>query len=347
MFKARWAALIAVSAVTALAACSAEPGQQPVDDNHAGYESFEELVEAAQAEGSVKIYTSLLEPDMNRLVESFESEYGIQVEALRLGGGDALVRFDSESEARAPSADVLIVAEAAYFSSAIDNGYIVPLDDLGVRDFVPEYPEELLVPEMGTAVVQIASSGWVYNTDLVTPEEIPSTWEGLLDPKWTGQLLNTPGDANLNALLTLQLLSDEYGIEFLSEISDQVGRTYPNLVPMHEAVAAGEGLLGLTSVEFFVDSLASGGAPLGFVSIAPTYFPIHTFGVASAAENPAAARLLATYLLSEDGVRTIATGTGVYSPYDTELIPPSFMVPSTADIERAESNREELVSAYR
>lgn len=307
------------------------------------FESLEELVAAAEEEGTVRLYTSLLEPDLVKLLEGFESEYDIKVEDVRLGGSDAMNRFESESEAQAPTADILVVNDTTYFAGATERGTVTPLEDTGVLPLVPDFPEDMLLEEQGTAVLTVTNSGLVYNTEEVSADEVPKTWDELLDPQWAGEILAVTPDASLANVLTWHTVSEGQDEGFLEELSGQIGREYPNLVPMHESLAAGEGSLAVPSPEFYVAAQAAQGQPLAFQPLSPMYYPAQALGVAASAENPAAARLLTHYLLSEEGVETIAGGQGVFSPYD-ENVPDDFWVPSVEEIEDIQSRQDEIVS---
>jgi iron(III) transport system substrate-binding protein len=334
----------AVLALSLVGCAGSGQGATPPEAFKVG--TMEELVTAAKAEGEVLLYTTLTEPDVAQLTQDFEAKYGIKVNTMRLGSNDAITRFDSESQAKAPSADLLLVAESRYFADGVEKGYVVPIEESGVLDLVPDYPKEFLVPDAGTAIVNVTNAGWVYNTDKVSKDELPKSWEDLLDPRWTGKLVGPPASDEINNLMTLSLVADQHGEEFLSKVHSQLKREYPDLVPMHEAVASGEGEIGLQSIEFFVDALAAGGAPLGFVSVPPGYYPIHALGVAAEAKHPAASRLLAEYLLSEEGSESVATGVGVYTPYD-EGIPTDFKVPTIEKINEVEANKDAIQKAYK
>lgn len=338
--------IVTASLALILAGCAA-PSQgsaTPTEAFEVG--TLEQLVEQAQEEGEVTIYTTLTEPDVTALTADFEAKYGVKINALRLGSNDAITRFDSESSAQASSADLLLVAETRYFADGVERGYVTPLEETGVLELVPDYPEEFLVPDASTAIVNVTNAGWVYNTNNVSEDELPETWEDLLDERWTGKLVGPPATDEINNLMTLSLVADEYGEEFLTQVHGQLKREYPDLVPMHEAVASGEGDIGLQSIEFFVDALAAGGAPLGFHSVPPGYYPIHALGVAANATNPAAARLLAQYLLSAEGAESVAKGVGVYTPYDTG-VPEDFEIPTIDQVNKVEDNKEKIQNAYR
>ena len=342
------APLAGAALVLSLTACGggAETTAAEAPAAQEDYGSLEDLVAAAQEEGELLLYTTLTEPDVEMLTQDFQEAYGIEVKTLRLGSNDAITRFDSESEAKAPSADLMLVAETRYFADGIQRGYITPLEDTGILDLLPDFPEEFLVPDAGTAVVNVTNAGWVYNTEQVSEDELPDSWEDLLDPRWEGKLVGPPASDEINNLITLSMVADQHGEEFLTDLHGQLLREYPDLAPMHEAVATGEGHIGLQSIEFFVEALAAEGAPLGFASVPPAYFPVHALGVASNAQHPAAARLLGHYLLSEEGSASVASGVGVYTPYDDD-VPEDFTVPTIEEIDSIVENKASIQNAYR
>ncbi|MET7541422.1 extracellular solute-binding protein [Streptomyces sp. NPDC005507] len=339
----RRSVLLATAALAATAACGSREARKTADELK--FSTLGELRDAAKKEGSVVVYTQLTEPDVKRLSAGFENKYGIPVKSLRLGGTTAKTRFESETQAGSPSADVLVLSESRYFGTATRNGHIVPLERTQVLPLVPGFPKNMLVEHDRTAVIQVSRPGCVYNTERVKKSELPRSWKALLDPRWKGKLTTVSPGNSLGNLLQLDLLRDTYGLGFLHQLRPQLGRLYSSMVPMHEAIASGEALLGFESVEFFVHAMATEGSPLGFLSMPPAYYPIVTPGVASAAPHPAAARLLTHYLLTPEGARTIATGVGVFSPYDQDKIPSDFKVQTDGQVDAAQRRTKEITDA--
>lgn len=328
-----------------LAACGSAPAAEnrEVED----YGSLDELVAAAEEEGSVLVYADLFENDTIALEEAFEKEYpGIDLQIQRLGGTDAITRFEEETEAGAPTADVITVAQADYYPEAIDRGTIVSLRDTGVLEFVPNYPEEYILDDFGTALTQAIEAGFAYNTAKVPADKVPTTWEDLLDPFWKGKVLTLDFDGtNVNQLVTYARVADEYGTDFIADLADQLGAPQGDLVPMHEAIAAGEGgYLTLMSLGFLVEGMKAQGAPVDFAPVPPSYWPIHGFGVSAQAQHPAAARLLAQFMLTPEGGDALNTGPGSFSAYDD--MPDSFAPPTLQEIKDAKARKDELVDAF-
>ncbi|MDK1361679.1 extracellular solute-binding protein [Arthrobacter sp. zg-Y1219] len=337
----------AFAASLLLTACGGQAASSPPSEPVGPVTDLDSLVEAAEAEGEVLLYTALTEGDMNSLVEAFEAKYDIEVQALRLGGTDAATRFDTETSANAPSADILALADSRYVGDAVGSGALVNMEETGLYDLLDEVPEHLKSPDGGFSISQIVLSGVAYNTENVSSTDVPGSWEDLLDSRWTGKLVGTSPDASVNNLVVWGQLYDTYGADFVSELGAQVARTYPNMVPQHEALSAGDGDLALQSAQFFIEGQKQEGKPLEFVHLSPSVYPVIATGVSERAQHPNAARLLAHFMMTEEGTRTVTDpAVGSFSPYDDHLIPEDFAIISAEDFERYEGMRDEIMEAF-
>lgn len=322
----------------ALAGCGGAPSAAPATAAVATG-SMEELAAAAKAERGLTLYTGMLQPDIDSMAEGFKAKYGLDLNVVRLGGADGMNRFDAESAGGGKTADIAIFADPAYFGAASKNGYTVPIKETGVLDLVPNYPSQYVIDDYETAILQIAIGGWAYNPQKVSADELPTSWEDVADSRWAGRLGAVPGDQNLNSLLTWQMVEKEYGDDFFDKVRPNVKRVYPTLVPMLEAVAAGEVDLALAAAEVMVLGMKAKGANIEFLRMSPTYYPTLTWGISTRAENPNSARLLAAHLMSEEGIATV-NGPGAVSPYATDLIPADFTVATQEEVASANAKRE-------
>ncbi|AMB39202.1 MULTISPECIES: extracellular solute-binding protein [Paenarthrobacter] len=339
----------AVAATFLLAGCGAPQDQGAAAAAAANQKvsNLDSLIESAKKEGSLLIYTSLTEPDMKAMTAGFTEKYGIQVQALRLGGNDAATRFDTETSANAPSADLLVLADPLYVGDLTSSGKAVKMEDTGLYDLLDTIPKHLKAPEIGTAVVQIVNAGIAYNTNSVKPEDVPKSWEDLLDPKWKGKLINTPVDSSVNNLVMWGQLYDKYGADYVKKMGAQTSRTYPNLVPLHEALAAGDGEIALQSGQFYVEGLKKAGKPVGFANLSPSVYPVNVLGISARAKNPYTARLFSYYLMTKEGGKTITNpATGSYSAWDEDKIPADFKIVTKEQKDRYNGMKKEIMDAY-
>ena len=143
------------------------------------------LVEGAKKEGKIIFYTGLIVDQVVRpLKDAFEKEYPyLQVDFFRGNSENIAQRVILEYQAKRYDVDVISGSAA---SNIIQKaGYIQPF-------FTPhfaEYPPELKDPKgfWGSTNVYFMTLG--YNTRNVKPNELPKTYEDLLNPRWKGQMM--------------------------------------------------------------------------------------------------------------------------------------------------------------
>src|SRR5690606_8934936 len=102
------------------------------------------LLEEAKAEGSVTLYSSVEEAATNAFAQSFTQKYGIPVNVVRLTSAQLTQRFSAESEAGASAADAILISRTGFTQAAVDEGWLVPLDEADLPDFPGELGEEFV-----------------------------------------------------------------------------------------------------------------------------------------------------------------------------------------------------------
>lgn len=340
-------ALLTVAALT-LSACSGgsddggDQGGAAVDTS-----SLDALIAAAQAEGKVSLYGEIQEPDLERFAAGFKEKYGITVETLRLGGNSLAQRFDAESQAGSNTADALIGVDLEFFKDVGEQGLLVPFTDSGVEPLLEGYPDEFSFTEFGVPLLQTIATGFIYNTGAVEASEIPKTWEELVtSDRWAGKYCSVDPSTAASVVQFFSVVRAQESDDVLTDFGENVGRWYPNIVAMNEAVAVGECELGINSAQFFVEGMkAAADAPVEFAAGPSTIHPIVTTAVASGAKNPNAARLFMHYILSEEGNRLLNSPEGgSFGPWDAELMAPDFWVPSSEDFQAWRAEGPEILS---
>ena len=145
---------------------------------------LDDLYAAAKQEGKIVVYTGRTVTAMQILSKAFSEKYpGVEVDFFRAGLSQVMERFSTESAAGKHSADVvdLVVRRS---KEAHSKGLVTPYTPPALAN----YPANMQV-EGGIYVpyaLHLGSFAW--NTDLVSAEDVPQTWEDLLDPKWKGKL---------------------------------------------------------------------------------------------------------------------------------------------------------------
>lgn len=282
------------------------------------------LYEAAQDEDTMVWYCSTSAPVCQSVNDAFLAKYpGVDAEVVRLVSSDISARFAAEIEAGSPTADAIYTADYAFLIDAIEQGWTQPLAETGLPTFI-DYPDEWYSTQLGSP---LAAKGYSigYNTDLVSEDEVPTSFEDLLDPKWANQIISANPSASLGILSGYGLLANHYGDELLTSLVQDQGMEFVSggMAPTTERLGAGE-----AKIEFILGAnIAFGaiesGAPVNYVY--PEVTAGNPFGGALRAEpaNPNTAKLFVNYLFSEEGENVLyANDPGAY----TRWLTPDFTV---------------------
>lgn len=298
----------------ALGACSSgEPEQVEVPNTLQG------LIEAAQDEGSLSVYGATAPAVLDRVTQAFEDKYGIAVETVRMSSSNLYTRFATEAQAGQPGADAVLPTFGERDASVLtEDELITPLQDAGIPGYPDDYPEESQIPEYGAAAVNYVQNGLAYNSDLVKPGDIPTSWADLADPKWKGQIVAAYPNSSPNTLNLFNFLLDTQGPEFLESLKANEIRFVDGANPAIQAVAAGEASLALPGNAPFILPLKDEGAPIDYQPLTETSGLRIGALIAAKAEHPNAARLFMHYVLSEEGAEMFLGEPGTTSPHDVE-----------------------------
>lgn len=247
----------------------------------------------AEEEGSVVVYTTIPEPQEDRMVEAFNKKYpDIKVTVVR-GAAELPERIAAETKSGSDGADVFTFSDPAWFTK--NEKDVIDLAGPSAE----AWPDEYWAKEGKAAISTMAPFGMiVWNTEKF-PEGF-KTWEDLLDPSVKGQL-GTRSDMSAAYVGFLDFAEQNLGADYLEKLAAQKPKFYPSAVPMVQAVASGE--IGVTnlSVPVIVSSLQESGAPIEAIVPEPGYGISFATGVLENAHRPYAACLYADFVLSEEG----------------------------------------------
>ena len=143
-----------------------------------------DLVAAARREGRVR-FTSALEPrEVVDLIAAFKAAYpGIEVTYSRTGVGDD-ERILLARQAGIHEYDLLSVTNEVYSSYVEANA-------LEAFPWTQTFGTEPQIVKPDNTLVAVGNqlAGIAYNTNLVPPNQVPSTWDSCADPAFAGKKL--------------------------------------------------------------------------------------------------------------------------------------------------------------
>jgi len=252
-----------------------------------------ELIKAAEKEGTVAWVGVINEKEASPFVKAFEKKYPkIKVEFERQHGGQAMERLIREYHSGHIQHDVVqIHPDSLHEFIKIDAIEKVDWASLGVL------PDIILRDNRFVGIFE-GPYCIVYNRNLIKPEEAPKSWDDLLDPKWKGKLVT---DTRPSGFLRL---TSVWGREKTLDYLRKLARNKPIFVrgqtKAATLMAAGDYMLSAPMyLQSYVIVGEKKGGPLGFnlPNPLPTYFL--NYGIIKGAKHPNAGKLLLSWLGSE------------------------------------------------
>ncbi|MEN3365226.1 MAG: iron(III) transport system substrate-binding protein [Burkholderiales bacterium] len=261
---------------------------------YTGADRQQRLIEGAKKEGELMIYTSAPVDDMAVLTQAFEKKYGIKVKLWRAGSEKVLQR--AVTEARANRFDVdIIETNGPELESMHREKLLQEVKSPYLADLIPQ----AILPHKEWIGTRLNIFAMAYNTKMVKKEDIPKTYQDLLNPKWKGKLGIEAEDADWFAGVIAEL-GEEKGLKLFRDIvatnglSVRKGHTL-----LTNLVASGEVPMALTVYNYKAEQLKQKGAPLDWFTIAPAIARPNGVGAAKRAKNPHAAVLFFDFMLSD------------------------------------------------
>lgn len=261
-----------------------------------GADRAERLVSEARREQQVMLYSTLTVADGRALAAAFERKYGVKVVHWRASAEKIVSRAVAEARARRHEVDVLETSasqmEALYRERLLEEFHSPALRDLVAAAF-PRAHRHYVASRFVMFVMG-------YNTRLVKPDEVPSTYEDLLHPRWAGRIAIEATDVLWFAAVT-RAMGEEKGLAYFRRLAAMKPEMRSSHILTAQLVAAGEVPLFLTAYNNNMEVLKLKGAPVDWKPLQPAFGVAAAIGVARHAPRPHAALLFAEFVLSQEG----------------------------------------------
>lgn len=277
---------------------------------------------AAAEETTLVIYSGRSEELVGPLITQFETESGIEV-SVRYGGTTEMAAAILEEGGNSP-ADVFFAQDAGALGALAGAGRLRPL------------PEDLL--GLVNPPYRDATGRWVgvtgrsrvvvYNSEVLTENDLPDSILDYTDPKWMGRIGWAPTNGSFQAFVTALRVThgEEAARDWLEGIQANAPKNFSGNTPILEAVASGEVDVGFVNHYYLFRKLDEQGKSFparnyfftngdigGLVNVAGA-------GILDSAAHPAAAETFIRFLLSEAGQSYFRDQTHEY-PLNREVAP--------------------------
>jgi ABC-type Fe3+ transport system substrate-binding protein len=188
------------------------PATGPAGTGPTGEVDLDSVCAAGAEEGQLVLWHNLLDPPS--IIDPWSERYpGMEVEYLDMRPDDAAQRVLTEAAAGQVTPDML--------TGEIDH--VLPLferDLTGSPDWTALGIAEDLITETGFVRTDRISGGIAYNTDMAGPEDLPDTWDELIDEQYRGQLVVDPRGVPFNRLAPVW--GADRTIEYVTELMEVV-----------------------------------------------------------------------------------------------------------------------------
>lgn len=277
---------LAVLSLLALSACAMAEGSAAVQE---------------APKGRVVLYASMQEAQLQALEQAFEAKYpDVDMEYCFAGGGKLVERMTEEARDGGQIAgDLVWLGDPSDFEAFKLNGWLQPY----VSPETEHIAEEYIDPEGYFTAARLVSMGIAWNTDLVDESAAPRTWNDLLDPAWSDQIVMTdPSQASTTKYwVAVMMQSPRYGADFFEKLKANGVALESGSTETHNRVADGSFRIGIC-LDYVSANLNAEGAPIQFhyteEDIVTMTSPIAMIKGCANEEN---ARLLMDFILSREG----------------------------------------------
>lgn len=280
----------------------------------------------------VVLYTSCDDDLLRALITAFEEETGIDV--LEVGDTEATKTVGLYArlveEQAAPRADVWWSNEPFYTARLAAQGLLEPYTSAsGEASFPRGWPGEHRASDGSWYAFALRARVIAYDTRKLQPAGVPRTLRDLAEPTWKGKVgLARPsfGTTAGHIAALVHLWGEEPTRQWLMAMEDQGLRLYDGNSSVVRAIAAGEIEIGLTDtddvfaameehlpVALVYEADETGGSGLRtpesvepMMGFGALVIP-NTAGLVRGGPNPAEARALLDFLISERAERILMT----------------------------------------
>lgn len=285
---------------------------------------WQQLVNSAKKEGRIVIFNSGTFVGARQAAsKAFKDKFGIDIEFTSGGASDIAERNLRERRAGIHAVDVQISGAASFVRWYLPEGIIEPLEPVlmlpEVLDSKSWIGGSLRFLDSQKRVIAFGAGvapQFLYNTDLVKPEEMKS-FRDLLNPKWKGKIaMHYPlepgaGQQNVSAIGSVLL-----GWDILRDFARQepfITREHHLLV---DWVAKGKYSIAAFIQQGRGAELERAGAPVKMITIPDASYIGSSgclLGLVNRAPHPDAAKLFINWLLSREGQSAVYRDMGIPS----------------------------------
>jgi len=199
-------------------------------------DDWSKVVDAARKEGKLLIYTaSTGSVPHKKVIQDFESKYGIKVDLLEARASEVRERVRVEQSAGRFLGDVHHNGSTTTWLMTRDGNFQPHGPIPNVKNVEAAYdPDDIKIP------AEVISYGVLVNRNLVKPDDEPKSWKDLLDPKWAGKILSDDYRALGGGAVFFVVMQNTFGRDYHEKLAAQKPVFSRDILNSERRVARGE-----------------------------------------------------------------------------------------------------------
>ena len=262
---------------------------------------------------TIAVYSGRGEDLIGPVFDAFEAATGATVDARYGGSAEMALLIDTEGD-QSP-ADVVISQSPGAIGFLDERERLLTLDEAVLERVPPEF--------RGADGTWVGITGrvrvLVYNTDLVSEEELPTSVLELTDATYAGRVGVAPSNGSFQDFVTGMRaeLGDEATLEWLRGLAEGDAPNYAKNSAILDAVARGEVEMGLVNHYYLVEALEEDPSLPAANHVFPegdlgSLLITSAAGVVDTTDDESAANALVAFLLSDEAQALSAAGEKEY-----------------------------------
>lgn len=263
-----------------------------------GSEAAEGGAQDEASSGQVTLYSPAA-GEFQRVIQRFNEDYpNIRVNPVMLAGSELGTRLQSEFTSGQSVGDVVMT------STTSSAGPWVEGQEDWFEPYIPDNADELrpeaLNKEEGWFAAFSSVFGATYNTETISEDEVPRSWDELTDPKWDNRI--SMGDPRRQALTSVTFVgllgNDVVDDQWFSDLAELQPRPL-DTPQVQQSLVSGQTDLAIWGLGF-TSSAKADGAPLEFIPELGVE-SLNGAALLKNAPNPEAAKVFLDWTVSENG----------------------------------------------
>lgn len=303
--------LLIIAMVVSLTACggSSEKSAPSANDTAASSdttgESGSQSASSQEPSGSVMLYSSLKESQLEALKEAFMKKYpNIKMDYYAAGTSKIATKLATEKQSGQIACDIVWVGDPSNYITFKEQGILEPYKSPEAENIDEKFKD----PDNYYCGARLVVMGLAYNTVSVSEENVPKKWTDLLSDEFKDQIVITdPGESGTTFYLFAGMVNnDKYGIDFFKKLKENGAELESGTTTTHNKVAANAYKVCI-AVDYVTQTLEKEGATIKFVYPEEDLIVVSSpIALIKGAKNLENAKLLYDFILSTEGQKLLS-----------------------------------------